>query len=212
MQSQCDRKKQMRKEGFTMIELLIVIAIITVITAIAVPNLISANVKAKVKGIKAEMGSIAIALEDYRMDEGDYPIDPEHTGSGYGADVIAKPNIDIDDPTDAIGLGQLVFPMGAIDSVYLYRIPDDPFNDGGEEEWNGTSGAHDNHYSYFTADASGAASSSEAKYWALVSYGPDKDLDITSYSDARDAYDNGTDLYDPDSGITSNGDIVIIGP
>jgi len=193
-----------------MIELLIVIAIITVITAIAVPNLISANVKAKVKGIKAEMGSIAIALEDYRMDEGDYPVEP---GSlGYGPDVIAKPNIDFDDPTDAIGLGQLVFPDGASDPVYLYRIPGDPFNDGGEEEWDGTSGAHNNHYSYFTADASGAASSTEAKYWALVSYGPDKDLDITSYSDARDAYDNGTDLYDPDSGITSNGDIVIIGP
>ena len=193
-----------------MIELLIVIAIIAVITAIAVPNLISANVKAKVKGIKAEMGSIAIALEDYRMDEGDYPVEP---GSlGYGPDVIAKPNIDFDDPTDAIGLGQLVFPDGASDPVYLYRIPGDPFNDSGEEEWNGTSGAHNNHYSYFTADASGAASSTEAKYWALVSYGPDKDLDITSYSDARDAYDNGTDLYDPDSGITSNGDIVIIGP
>jgi len=202
----------MRKEGFTMIELLIVIAIIAVITAIAVPNLISANVKAKVKGIKSEMGSSAIALEDYRMDEGNYPIDPEHTGSGYNPDVIAKPNIDFDDPTDALGLGQLVFPDGASDPVYLYRIPGDPFNDSGEEEWNGTSGAHNNHYSYFTADASGAASSTEAKYWALVSYGPDKDLDITSYSDARDAYDNGTDLYDPDSGITSNGDIVIIGP
>ena len=194
-----------------MIELLIVIAIITVITAIAVPNLISANVKAKVKGIKSEMGSIAIALEDYRMDEGNYPIDPEHTGSGDNPDVIAGPG-DFDDPTDAIGLGKLVFPDGASNPVYLYRIPGDPFNNGGEEEWNGTSGAHNNHYCYFTADASGAASSSEAKYWALVSYGPDKDLDVANYSDARDAYDNGTDLYDPDSGITSNGDIVIIGP
>jgi len=194
-----------------MIELLIVIAIITVITAIAVPNLISANVKAKVKGIKAEMGSIAIALEDYRVDEGDYPIDPEHTGSGYGADVIAGLG-DFDGYEDAIGLGKLVFPDGASNPVYLYRIPGDPFNDGGEEEWDGTNGAHDNHYSYFTANASGAASSTEAKYWALVSYGPDKILDVTSYSDARDAYDNGTDLYDPDSGITSNGDIVIIGP
>jgi len=186
-----------------MIELLIVIAIITVITAIAVPNLISANVKAKVRGIKSEMGSIAIALEDYRMDEGNYPIDPEHTGSGDNPDVIAKPNIDFDGYDDAIGLGKLIFPgEGASDPVYLYRIPGDPFNDGGEEEWNGTSGAHNNHYSYFTAD----------RNWALVSYGPDKDLDITSYSAAKNAWENGTDRYDSDSGITSNGDIVIIGP
>ncbi len=212
MQSQCDRKKRMKKEGFTMIELLIVIAIIAVITAIAVPNLISANIKATVRGIKSEMGSIAIALEDYRLDEGNYPIDPGHTGSGYGADVIAGPG-DFDDYEDAIGLGKLIFPgEGASDPVYLYRIPGDPYNNSGEEEWNGTSGAHNNHYCYFTADASGSASYTEAKYWALVSYGPDKDLDITSYSDAKDAYDNGTDLYDPDSGITSNGDIVIIGP
>ena len=202
----------MSKESFTLVELLIVVAIIIIITAIAVPNLISANIKAKVKGIKSEMGSIAIALEDYRVDEGNYPIEPGSSGSGYGPDVIAKPNIAFDDPSDAIGLGKLVFPEGASDPVYLYRIPGDPFNDSGEEEWNGTSGAHNNHYCYFTADASGGTSSSEAKYWALVSCGPDKDLDVTTYSEAKDAAENGTNLYNPDNGITSSGDVVIIGP
>ncbi|TET93424.1 prepilin-type N-terminal cleavage/methylation domain-containing protein, partial [Candidatus Aerophobetes bacterium] len=48
--------------GFTVIELLIVIAIISIIAAIAVPNLMSANIRAKVSGVKADMGSIAIAL------------------------------------------------------------------------------------------------------------------------------------------------------
>jgi len=193
----------MRKESFTLVELLIVIAIIVIITAIAVPNLISANIKAKVKGIKSEMGSIAIALEDYRIDKGDYPIEPGSWQSGYDPDVIAQLNKAFDRHSRAIGLGKLVFPEGASDPVYLYRIPGDPFNDGGEEEWNGTSGAHNNHYSYFT---------SEGKYWALVSYGPDKDLDVTTYSEAKAAADNGTDLYNPDNGITSSGDIVIIGP
>jgi len=189
----------MREDSFTLVELLIVIAIIIIITAIAVPNLISANIKAKVKGIKSEMGSIAIALEDYRVDYGAYPIEP---GSPR-YDVIAQPNIAFDDSSDAIGLGELIFPEGASDPVYLYRIPGDPFNDSGKEEWNGTSGAHNNHYCYFT---------SEVKYWALVSYGPDKDLDVTTYSEAKAAADNGTDLYNPDNGITSSGDIVIIGP
>jgi type II secretory pathway pseudopilin PulG len=212
----------MREDSFTLIELLIVIAIIIVVTAIAVPNLISANIKAKVKGIKSEMGSIAIALEDYRVDddEGNYPIEPGRTGSGYDPDVIAKLNIAFDDHSDAIGLGKLIFPPEASDPVYLYRIPGDPFNDSGEEEWNGTSGAHNNHYCYFTADASGQSSSSEARYWALVSYGPDKDQDIDSYTKAWNAadpnapnHDTYKDLvYNPDNGITSSGDIVIIGP
>ena len=190
----------MREDSFALVELLIVIAIIIIITAIAVPNLISANIKAKVKGIKSEMGSIAIALEDYRLDQGAYPDEPP---SGYDPDVIAQPNIAFDDYDDAIGLGELIFPEGASDPVYLYRIPGDPFNASGEEEWNGTTGAHNKHYCYFT---------SEAKYWALVSYGPDKDLDVTTYSQAKAAADNGTNLYDPDNGITSSGDIVIIGP
>jgi len=196
--------------GFTVIELLIVIAIISIIAAIAVPNLMSANIRAKVSGVKADMGSIAIALEDYKIDDPgrDYPIEPDDPYY----DKIAKPNIAFDDPSDAIGLGELVYPEGASDPVYLHRIPGDPFNDGGEEEWNGESGAHNNHYCYFTADANQESSSTEAKYWALVGYGPDKDLDITNYSQAKAAVDSGTNLYDPDNGITSDGDIVIIGP
>jgi len=204
--------------GFTVIELLIVIAIISIIAAIAVPNLMSANIRAKVSGVKADMGSIAIALEDYKIDDPNrnYPVEPDDPYY----DEIAEPNIAFDDPSDAIGLGELVFPEGASDPVYLHRIPGDPFNDGGEEEWNGESGAHNNHYCYFTADANQESSSTEAKYWALVSYGPDKNPDIDSYTEAWNAVDpNAPDhdtyknlVYNPDNGITSSGDIVIIGP
>jgi len=211
----------MSEGSYALVELLIVIAIIIVVTAIAVPNVISANIKAKVKGIKSEMGSIAIALEDYRVDEGDYPIEPG--SSGY--DVIAKKDKAFDRHSRAIGLGKLVFPKGASDPVYLYRIPGDPFNDRGEEEWNGTSGAHNNHYCYFTGEwdpdtKTRIDSNTKAEYWALVSYGPDKDQDIDSYTKAWNAVDsNAPDhntyknlVYNPDNGITSSGDIVIIGP
>lgn len=213
----------MMKKGFTLVELLIVIALIIIITAIAVPNLISANIKAKVKGIKSEMGSIAIALEDYRVDEGNYPIEPDP--SKYDPDEIAKPKKALSSK-NTIGLGKLVFPTkGASDPVYLYRIPGDPFNDGGEEEWDGKKGAHNNHYCYFTGewDADSKTridSSTKAEYWALVSYGPDKDQNIDSYTKAWNAADPNAPnhdtyknlVYNPDNGITSSGDIVIIGP
>jgi len=213
--------------GFTVIELLIVIVIISIIAAIAVPNLMSANIRARVSGVKADMGSIAIALEDYKVDYGKYPKDPRFSRSTpYALDIIAESNQAFDgkddtnpDENDAIGLGYLVYPEAGVEPRYLKRIAGDPFNNNGEEDWDGSSGAHNHHYLYYTGkwdSVSGTsvecAAGDSPQYWALVSWGPDKDENVTSYEDAKDAVNNGTDLYDPDNGITSSGDIVIIGP
>ncbi len=62
-----------RSQGFTLIELLIVVAIIAILAAIAVPNLIEAQVRAKVSRAKADMRTIATALEAYRVDHNAYP-------------------------------------------------------------------------------------------------------------------------------------------
>jgi len=212
-------------KGFSLLELLIVIAIISIITAIVVPNLMSANIRAKVSGVKADMGSIAIALEDYKVDYGEYPKDSRFSRSTlYTSDVIAQPDQAFDgkngsdDDNDAIGLGYLIYPKAGFEPTYLKRIAGDPFNNNGEEDWNGTSGAHNHHYLYYTGkwSASGpvdcTSSDDSPQYWALVSYGPDKDKDITSYANAKKAVADGTNLYDPDNGIVSSGDIVIIGP
>lgn len=59
--------------GFTLIELLIVVAIIAILAAIAVPNFLEAQTRAKVSRAKADMRSIATALEAYRIDSNQYP-------------------------------------------------------------------------------------------------------------------------------------------
>ncbi|MEA1964405.1 MAG: hypothetical protein U9O41_04660 [Candidatus Aerophobetes bacterium] len=216
----------MRKvKGFLLVEVLTIVAIIGIIAGIVIPNIMSANMRAKIKGVEADMASIAIALENYRADYGTYPLQPE--SAGYDPDEIGKED-EIFGEAEVVGLGKLIFPFDESEPTYLNRVSGDIFNDEGMEEWATSEpgqGKHNNHYCYFTgkAESGGGRANTEstdtkADYWALVSYGPDKDLDIASYTDAWKAVDpnaSGYDpskAYDPENGTISEGDIIIIGP
>lgn len=61
------------KKGFTLIELLIVVAIIAILAAIAVPNFLEAQTRSKVSRVKADMRSMATALESYAVDHNAFP-------------------------------------------------------------------------------------------------------------------------------------------
>ncbi|MGC9329227.1 MAG: type II secretion system protein, partial [Candidatus Hinthialibacter sp.] len=61
------------KKGFTLIELLIVVAIIGILAAIAVPNFLNAQVRAKVSRVYSDLRSLGNAIEMYALDHTNYP-------------------------------------------------------------------------------------------------------------------------------------------
>lgn len=67
------RKRELPTEGFTLIELLIVVAIIAILAAIALPNFLEAQTRAKVARVKSDMRTAATALESFRVDNNGYP-------------------------------------------------------------------------------------------------------------------------------------------
>ena len=62
------------QRGFTLIELLIVVAIIGIIATIAVPNLMTAMNRSKQTRTMADMKAIAVACENYSIDNNFYPV------------------------------------------------------------------------------------------------------------------------------------------
>ena len=174
--------------GFTLIELLIVVAIIGILAAIAVPNFLNAQVRAKIARVEADIHSQSMALEQYRLDNNSYP-----------ESAVPPPR-----------LWRLSTPI-----AYIANVPKDifanPFEPGGTlgffhyvsrqhepgwflADWN-------SYHSYLTTSSVSSAQLSlpGGLSWHIRSVGPNEVLDYGF-------------PYDSTNGLISVGDIDVWGP
>ncbi len=200
-----------QRKGFTLIELLIVVAIIAILAAIAIPNFLAAQVRAKVARVKAGLRTTVTGLESYYVDNNEYPIATRYTTTASG-EALGKLNWHIPN--------SLTTPI-----AYLTSWPQDPFqtyggsvgwaplmyikpgyikNNGVDDWWyisvpsnypgdNGTWAA------FYGPNQSGNGANPNL-YWYVASVGPKGNL--------MGMYNFGlSNCYDPTNGTVSNGNI-----
>ncbi len=80
------------RAAFTLIELLIVVAIIGILAAIAVPNFLNAQIRAKVSRAQADLRTIRTAVQAYALDH-DGPPANTHPSLGYRTNGYLGPHI-----------------------------------------------------------------------------------------------------------------------
>ena len=100
----------MRKtQGFSLIEILVVVVIIAVMVAIVAPQFLGEAKKARITRVKADIQQIESALDRFQLDNGFYPTMEQ----GLEA-LVRKPDIE-PEPKN--------YPPGG----YLKRLPKDPW-------------------------------------------------------------------------------------
>lgn len=188
-----------RVHGFTLIELLIVVAIIAILAAIAVPNFLEAQTRAKVSRVRADVRSVATALESYKIDSNLYPPAAEFPHAAMRA-LRLNPEYSARVPS------WLTTPIS-----YMTSLPDDVFYPNQftdpRKHWNRyVYFNYEEYKKFYPANQSYARLYEQTGGYLFYSFGPDKSDNQTG-SD-KPGYNGTFSLYDASNGTLSYGNII----
>lgn len=198
----------MSNRAFTLIELLIVVGIIAILAMVALPNMLEAQMRAKVSRIKSDLRTVVTALDSYRVDSNAYPtyhyVDNSRSNTGMSFHVGGTIT-DVGQSPPFAGPNPLTSPV-----AYLSKFPTDLFGGRGS---NSPTEAADFYYVNWDYAVGVLPESSgwqtvfdlvrkRQGSWRLHSPGPDQAGPET------DAVTGIEVVYDPTNGTVSGGDLL----
>lgn len=107
-----------RPNGFTLVELMVVIVIIGLLATIVLINVLPATGKARVTKAKADISTLEQAMDQYRLDNINYPTPAQ------GLQALVAAPTDLNQPERYRPGGYIRrLPLDPWDHAYEYRVP-----------------------------------------------------------------------------------------
>lgn len=210
-----------RCDGFSLIELMIVLAIIGILVAIAMPNYQDALTRSKVAKVQGDSKALETAIETYQSDHNSYPFSEEYPAKSSCYQAYLEPG--------SVGKGYLPTVL-TTPAAYIGKLPTDPFpnkEDVGDcyPEKRTYLYSYDGQnalkfrmafvsvtYAYAKGEQTITSTRPTNAQWMVASCGPDAHRDMGAPTSGLYPHTDRPTYYDPTNGTISQGDLYYFGP